>query len=111
MSAISNRLQITDAQFATAVKELGKFVAIPSVSNPNSPYWKPATLREAATFVGDRLKNLGFDTYYHIIQDSAPFVLAQKIVDATLPTVLLYTHYDVQPVEEDKWTTKPLKKI
>lgn len=107
MSAVSSnqRLQVTNAQFEAALEELGQFVAIPSVSNPSSPYFKPATLQAAAEFVGSRLINLGFDTHYHVIDGSAPFVLAQKIVDIAKPTLLLYAHYDVQPVEEDKWNT------
>ncbi len=107
MTAPSNAIRVSDTQFAQAVQLLGQFVAIPSVSHPNSPYYNPKTLAQAATFAGAQLEKLGFTVSYPCIDKSAPFVIAELITDATKPTLLLYAHYDVQPVDLSKWNTKP----
>lgn len=117
--------QITDTQFHQAIDQLTQFVAIPSVSHPTSPYYNMDTLQKAADFATKLLKEIGFEARQVFIKDpienptedsssdeasakvSAPFILAEKIVDPSKPTVLLYAHYDLQPVDEDKWETQP----
>lgn len=43
---------------------------------------------------------------------SYPLVYAEKIVDENEPTLLIYGHYDVQPVEPlDKWLTNPFEPV
>jgi acetylornithine deacetylase/succinyl-diaminopimelate desuccinylase-like protein len=57
------------------------------------------------------LKNIGFES--QIIQTiSYPIVFAEKIIDKKLPTLLIYGHYDVQPVDPlDKWLTDPFEPV
>lgn len=39
-----------------------------------------------------------------------PIVYAEKIIDKNLPTLLIYGHYDVQPVEPlDEWNSDPFE--
>jgi acetylornithine deacetylase/succinyl-diaminopimelate desuccinylase-like protein len=90
-----------------AVSELTKWVAIPSVSNPGSPDYNMKHLDEAAEFAVSRLKQLGFDVRTVRIGDSPLYVLANKVVDAAKATLLLYAHYDVQPVDREKWDSDP----
>jgi acetylornithine deacetylase/succinyl-diaminopimelate desuccinylase-like protein len=45
------------------------------------------------------------------VGNSAPFVVAEKIDDIAKPTLLLYCHYDVQPVDREKWDTDPFKLV
>lgn len=99
--------RINDTQFSHALKDLGEFVKIPSVSNPNSPDYSMEQLLKAANFAGERLQDLGFDVESHRIEGSAPFVVAQKIADIAIPTILLYAHYDVQPVDRAHWNSEP----
>src|SRR5271155_1197911 len=91
--------KINQAELALAIKQLAEFVAIPSVSNPNSPDHNMKHIKSAADFATKRLKELGFKVRQVKIGDSAPYVLAEKIVNASKPTLLLYAHYDVQPVD------------
>lgn len=105
MSAISQALP--RIQLATAVEQLGQLVAIPSVSNPNSPDYNMTHLENAADFVASKLQKLGFNVRFERIDGSAPFVLAEKVVSAAKKTILLYAHYDVQPVDREKWIGDP----
>lgn len=100
-------LRISDDQFQAAKHTLDDFVAIPCVSNRESPYHAVETLQAAADFASDRLRALDFDVRQVNVNNSAPFVIAKKVNDAALKTVTLYAHYDVQPVEDDKWDTPP----
>lgn len=106
MTAVSTVLRVTDTQFQNAIDQLGKFVAIPSVSHPTSPYYKMENLEAAANFTAGWLKNLDFTVTTPRIDNCAPFVIAERIVDKLKPTILIYAHYDVQPVDEEKWTSK-----
>lgn len=100
---------INDELFDLAIKELGEFVAIPSISNAENNEYDKANLFKAADFVNRKLKEMNFDVEQCTIESSAPFVIAShKQQDTTKPTVLLYGHYDIQPYERDKWKTDPL---
>lgn len=100
--------KISQEELNTAIQQLGAFVAIPSVSNPHSSDYNMDHLIAAADFATVGLKELGFDVRQVSIDASAPFIIgASKIVDASKPTLLLYGHYDVQPVDRTKWTSDP----
>jgi acetylornithine deacetylase/succinyl-diaminopimelate desuccinylase-like protein len=98
--------KISADQFAAAVKLLGDFVAIPSVSHPTSPDYSMTHLKAAAVWASTQLLDLGFTVSNPCVGDSAPYVVAQKIVNAAYPTIILYAHVDDQPVDRSKWTTK-----
>ncbi|MCC6127625.1 MAG: M20/M25/M40 family metallo-hydrolase, partial [Chlamydiae bacterium] len=105
--AVSSSHQITDSVLHTAITQLREFVEIRSVSNPNSSDYSKDNLQEAANFSSSLLQELGFDIRQVTVDDSPPFVLAEKIVDAAKPTILFYAHFDVQPVSREKWETDP----
>lgn len=96
--------------FEEAVADLRDFVAIRSVSHPTSPDFSPEALFTAAQFVQCRFHALGFETrLIHTDEDTkkAPFLVARRIESPQLRTVLLYGHYDVQPVDRSQWSTDP----
>jgi cysteinylglycine-S-conjugate dipeptidase len=101
------KLYLEDDEFDAAVHFLGELVAIPTVSNPNSPDYHVERLEEAAECIATKLKNLGFTASCLSVEGSPPYVLAEAIVDAAKPTLLLYAHYDVQPVDRKKWVSDP----
>lgn len=100
-------LRLTDEQFNNALGFLGELVAIPSVSNPNSPDYNYDTLARAAHFIESKLQDLGFKVSCPSIDGSPPYVLAELFSDTAKPTLLLYGHYDVQPVNREKWNSDP----
>ena len=69
-----------------------------------------ADMQQCAELYSQMLKKAGCD-YSEVFQtDGHPVVFAQKIVDKTKPTILVYAHYDVQPPEPlEKWISSPFE--
>jgi acetylornithine deacetylase/succinyl-diaminopimelate desuccinylase-like protein len=89
--------------------ELFDLLRIPSVS-ADSKY--KADVRKAAEFVKDQLLKAGVDKAELCETSGHPIVYAEKIIDSTLPTVLVYGHYDVQPPDPlDLWTSPPFEPV
>ena len=102
---------INDAQFDRCVQFLGELVAIPTVSDPSSPDHEMEGMKKAADLVVKRLKEMQFDARCESIDGSPPFILASRIVHPKKRTILLYAHYDVQPVDRDHWDTDPFQLV
>ena len=82
------------------------FLKIPSIST--DPQFKKETVT-AAHWVEDYLKAIGFDTELWETSRN-PVVFASHLVDPHCPTVLIYHHYDVQPVDPlEKWKSPPFE--
>jgi len=81
-----------------------QFLQIPSISS--EPVYKENVL-QAAHFVQQFLKNLRFETEMWT-GDGHPTIFASSKENPSFPTVLLYGHYDVQPVDPlDEWISPP----
>lgn len=82
------------------------FLKFPSIST--DPNFKKH-IDETANWVEAYLKKIGFKT--QLWETSGhPVVFAEHHVDDSRPTVLIYHHYDVQPVDPiDKWKTPPFE--
>jgi acetylornithine deacetylase/succinyl-diaminopimelate desuccinylase-like protein len=86
------------------VDELAEFLRIPSVSTESH---HAADIRRGAMWVLNKLQKLGFQVKLHET-DRHPVVCGHLVIDASLPTVLIYGHYDVQPPDPlDEWVTPP----
>lgn len=111
--SLSINARVNSDVLASAIQDLRDFVAIPSVSNPESPDYSMQNLKRAADFANRKLELLGFTVTQVSIQGessddiSAPFLLGERIVDAAKPTLLFYGHYDVQPVDREHWDSDP----
>lgn len=86
--------------------ELVELLRIPSVSTDKEHV---ADIRAAASFISDRLAQLGFDS--RILETPGhPVVYGSFHVSPDVPTVLVYGHYDVQPPEPlAGWTSPPFE--
>ena len=89
------------------VQLLQEFLRIPSISTDPT---QKAAIREAADWVRRRLADCGFEV--EIVETAGhPAVLADSgPLDGPGPTVLVYGHYDVQPVGDERlWTSPPFE--
>ncbi|HLV53741.1 MAG TPA: M20/M25/M40 family metallo-hydrolase, partial [Cryomorphaceae bacterium] len=89
--------------------ELLELLRIPSVSTDAS---YANDVRRAAEFVRDRLMDAGADKAEVCETGGHPIVYGEKILDPTLPTVLVYGHYDVQPADPlELWDSPPFEPV
>ncbi len=108
MVALATSLhKVTQGEIDLAFKQLAEFVAIPSLSNIRNAMYDRTKLIKAADYATGLLQGIDFKVRQVTVGDSVPYILAEKIVDAAKPTLLLYGHYDIQPVDIDQWETNP----
>jgi acetylornithine deacetylase/succinyl-diaminopimelate desuccinylase-like protein len=89
--------------------ELFEWLRIPSISADSR---HKADVREAAEFVKTKLAEAGADIAELCQTKGHPIVYAEKIIDPSLPTILVYGHYDVQPADPlDLWDSPPFEPI
>jgi acetylornithine deacetylase/succinyl-diaminopimelate desuccinylase-like protein len=89
--------------------ELFEFLRIPSVSA--DPNFKDAMLT-AADWIKNKLLEAGMDMAEILPTKGHPIVFSQKIIDHTLPTILVYGHYDVQPADPyELWDSPPFEPV
>lgn len=91
------------------INELIELLKIPSIS-ADSAYKKH--MLQMAESVKSSLEHAGCDTVEICNTDGHPIVYGEKIIDNTLPTVLVYGHYDVQPPDPlDLWNSPPFQPV
>ena len=91
------------------LSELLELLRIPSVS-ADSKY--KADVRLAAEFICEKLKSAGADIAEINETVGHPIVYGEKIIDKSLPTILVYGHYDVQPADPlNLWDSPPFEPI
>lgn len=89
------------------LNELFDLLRIPSVSADSK--FKEDVLK-TAEFVRNKLVEAGADEVEICPTAGYPIVYGQKIIDPSLPTVLVYGHYDVQPATPyELWDTPPFE--
>jgi acetylornithine deacetylase/succinyl-diaminopimelate desuccinylase-like protein len=87
--------------------ELMELLRIPSIST--LPAHKE-DVRRAAAYVADHLRRAGLEQVEVIATRGHPLVYGEWLKAADKPTVLLYGHYDVQPVDPlDLWQSQPFE--
>lgn len=98
-----------EAQRARHLEELKAWLRIPSVSA--LPQHAP-DVRRAAEWVADHLRGIGVPEVTILETGGHPSVYAHWPADPALPTVLIYGHLDVQPVDpEHLWETPPFEPV
>ena len=91
------------------LSELLELLRIPSVS-ADSKY--KADVRLAAEFICEKLKSAGADIAEINETVGHPIVYGEKIIGKSLPTILVYGHYDVQPADPlNLWDSPPFEPI
>jgi acetylornithine deacetylase/succinyl-diaminopimelate desuccinylase-like protein len=104
MSYITDYIDKNKQRF---LDELFDLIRIPSISSLTEH--KPDMLR-AAEYWKKSILDAGADKAEICATDGNPVVYGEKIIDPTLPTILVYGHYDVMPVDPlDEWISKPFE--
>jgi len=89
------------------LEELFELIRIPSISSLSDH--KPDMIKTAEKFKENFLA-AGCDKAVVMPTKGNPVVYAEKIIDPAKPTVLVYAHYDVMPVDPiDLWTSPPFE--
>jgi acetylornithine deacetylase/succinyl-diaminopimelate desuccinylase-like protein len=89
------------------LEELFDLIRFPSVSA--DPKYKRDVLK-TAEYVAEKLKAAGAENVEMCPTAGYPIVYGEKIIDSSLPTVLVYGHYDVQPPDPlELWETPPFE--
>jgi acetylornithine deacetylase/succinyl-diaminopimelate desuccinylase-like protein len=89
------------------LEELFKLIRIPSISSSEENRGDMLKMAEA---IKSSLLDAGAEKAEVFKTEGHPVVFAEKIIDPSLPTVLVYGHYDVQPAEPlDLWKSPPFE--
>lgn len=91
------------------LEELMELLRIPSISA--DPAYQE-DVRKTAVAVADSLRQAGADTVEIIPTKGHPIVYGEKLIDESLPTILVYGHYDVQPPDPlELWHSGPFEPV
>jgi acetylornithine deacetylase/succinyl-diaminopimelate desuccinylase-like protein len=89
------------------LEELFGLMRIPSISSESA---HKEDMVKAANYWKESLLKAGADKAEVMPSDGNPVVYGEKIIDPALPTVLVYGHYDVMPVDPvNLWNTPPFE--
>lgn len=91
------------------LEELFSLIRIPSISSKTE---NKADMVRCAERWKELILAAGADKAEVMPTDGNPVVFGEKMVNPNAPTVLVYGHYDVMPVDpEELWNTKPFEPV
>lgn len=106
MNEINNYVKTNEKRF---LEELFELIRIPSISS--LPDHKDDMYRAAEKWK-EILLSAGADKAEVMETDGNPVTYGEKIIDPEAPTVMVYAHMDVMPVDPiDKWNTDPFEPV
>ncbi|PID62648.1 MAG: peptidase M20 [Ignavibacteriae bacterium] len=98
-----------DSNYDNYISELIEYLKIPSISTTSS---HKGDMKTCAEFVAKKLKEAGMEKTKIISTEGHPMVYGEWMKAKGKPTVLIYGHYDVQPVDPlELWDTKPFEPV
>lgn len=103
-STLSRYEKYIDANNDEHLKEFFELVSIPSISSAASN--KP-DIDKAGKWIVNKLKAIGMTIAELLPTSGNPVVYGSWDKAPGKPTVLIYAHYDVQPVKETEWNNPP----
>jgi acetylornithine deacetylase/succinyl-diaminopimelate desuccinylase-like protein len=93
-----------DANNDARLKEFEEIISIPGISSIAS---HKTDVEKTAAWIVNKLKAIGMTTAQTLPTDGNPVVYGCWDKARGKPTVLIYAHYDVQPVNESEWANPP----
>lgn len=102
---------------ANVIDPLASLVALPTESKHLSPKEMLAYAHKVARIISRWGKPSNFEVFQlkdhtgneRFADGSYPFILAEWGNNPKVPTVIIYTHYDVVSVRDQNWTTEPFQ--
>jgi acetylornithine deacetylase/succinyl-diaminopimelate desuccinylase-like protein len=108
-TASSDLEALLEATHEARLDSFKEFLRFPSISA--LPEHAP-DIRRAAAWLADALRTAGLDHVEVSETDGHPVVYADWLHAPGAPTVIVYGHYDVQPVDPlDLWTSPPFEPV
>ncbi len=106
MQITNNYIEANKDRF---LEELFGLIRIPSISSESAH--NPDMIR-CAEYWRDAILAAGADKAEVMPTEGNPIVYGEKIIDKKKPTVLVYGHYDVMPVDPiELWNTDPFEPV
>jgi acetylornithine deacetylase/succinyl-diaminopimelate desuccinylase-like protein len=104
---MSQLSELVSDEHTQNVEELKELLRIPSISSLSE---HKEDIQKAASWIAKKLESIGME-HVEIIQTKGhPIVYADWLHQEKAPTVLVYGHYDVQPVDPvHLWETPPFE--
>jgi len=108
MTEVKKALEYVRSNRERFLKELKEIVAIPSVSTLDE---NKSDVKRAAEWVAAQLRSIGMNKVKIMPTALHPVVYAEWMgAGKSAPTVMIYGHYDVQPVDPiELWSSDPFK--
>ncbi len=89
------------------LEDLKSWLRIPSISTLPE---HAGDIRAAAEYAADQLQRMGFERVHLVETQNHPLVYGEWLKAPGKPTVLVYGHYDVQPVDPiELWDSPPFE--
>lgn len=95
-----------DEREAERLEELKRWIAVPSISADPE---RAGDVGHCCTLIVERMREIGLDA--HALEtDGNPIAYGEWLGASGKPTILIYGHYDVQPVDPiELWTSPPFE--
>ena len=104
MENLKNYIQSNSKRY---LDELFSLIRIPSISSESE---HKEDMTKTAQYIVDQLLKAGADKAEIMPTTGHPVVYGEKIIDPALPTILVYGHYDVMPVDPlELWHSPPFE--
>jgi acetylornithine deacetylase/succinyl-diaminopimelate desuccinylase-like protein len=106
---VENVIKYIESNYDKYVDELKDFLRIPSISTLSDH--KPH-MQKAAKFVAGKLEDAGMNRVEIFQTEGHPIIYGEWLGAPGKPTVLIYGHYDVQPVDPvELWDNDPFDPV
>lgn len=96
MASVQSALSYASGNFAESVRDLASFIRFESIGT-DAKYSRQTAA--CAGWLAEHLKQIGLEHVQVFATRNHPVVYADWIRHPSKPTLILYGHYDVQPVE------------
>jgi len=107
---MENIIKYIESNKERYLEELIDFLRIPSISNEEA---NKGDIRKAASWLESHLNGIGLENVKVFETEGHPIVYGDWLkAGDNVPTVLVYGHYDVQPVDPlELWTSPPFEPV